>query len=173
MYYRAYEATTNAGQSAPFHFMRWYYRQNGIQSPYQALQVSLHSIQEAVAGESNADKFYQKLIELSPSEEDSNVITSIREEEREHLQILRDIYMAFTGSQVPASAPTTVYKDPDSYRDGLKSVIYNKWKSNQTAGQILAAMPTGYYQNLLAKIAVDNVTIVSKLNYLLAKLPKS
>lgn len=172
MYYSAYNAI-NSAKSAPYHLMNWSLRHNGMQSPYQALQESLKSIQEAVAGETNTEKFYQKLLELSPTEEDYSLITSIREDERGHLQILREIYLAFTGSQVPALAPTSVHKEPASYKDGLKTAIFNKWKTNRIAGNILAAMPTGYYQNLLAKIAVENVTIVSKLNYLLANLPKS
>lgn len=169
MYYRAYDMAYDA-RCAPFHMMGWSFRQNGMQTPYQALQESLHAIQEAVADESNAEKFYRKLLELAPSEEDRSVVSSIRDNEREHLQLLREIYSAFTGSQVPVSAPTTEYKEPASYKEGLKSAIFKKWRTNQTAGQILAAMPTGYYQNLLAKIAVDNVTMVSKLNYLLANL---
>lgn len=169
MYYRTYDAP-NAAIYAPYDLMWWNYRPNGMQPPYQALQKSLHAIQEAVANESNTEKFYQKLLELSPSEEDRGVITSIHENERAHLQTLREIYFAFTGSQVPASPPTTVYKEPASYKEGLKTAIFNKWKTNLIAGELLAAMPTGYYQNLLAKIAVDNVTIVSKFNYLLANL---
>ncbi|MFE5321858.1 ferritin-like domain-containing protein [Paenibacillus sp. NPDC056579] len=171
MYYRINDET-NAARSVPYYSMGWRFRQNGLQSPYHVLQESLHFIQEAVAGESNAEKFYEKLLELAPSEEDRSVITSIREDERRQLQILREIYLAFTGREVPASA-LMEYKEPASYKDGLRIVIFNKWKTNQNAGNLLAAMPTGYYQNLLAKIAVDNVTIVSKFNYLLAKLPHS
>ncbi|MCR2805760.1 ferritin-like domain-containing protein [Paenibacillus soyae] len=172
MYYRAYDAAI-AAQSASSHWMWRSYRPNGIPTPYQALQEALHSIREAVAGESHAERFYQKLLELAPTEEDRVVITSIRDDERGQLQTLREIYLAFTGGQVPISAPATVYMDPASYKDGLKSLIFKKWRTNQIAGHMLAAMPTGYYQNLLAKIAVDNVTIVSKLNYLLANLPES
>ncbi|MFC5447480.1 hypothetical protein [Paenibacillus aestuarii] len=175
MYYRIHDETfTPTPKPASYPLIDWNFRLNDMQSPYQALQESLHFIYEASANERNVEKFYQKLLELSPSEEDRSVITSIREDERKHLQTLREIYLAFTGNQVPGSATTTtVYKDPASYKEGLKSAIFNKWKTNQVAGHILAAMPTGYYQNLLAKIAVDNVTIVSKLNYLLANLAQS
>lgn len=169
MYYRPY-SETNAAGSAIHHLNGWSFRPNGMQLPYHGLQESLQIIQETVAGERNAESFYQRLLDLAPSEEDRSLISSIREEERRHIQIFREIYLAFTGREVMETVPITVYKEPTSYEDGLKQAIFNKWKTSQRGGNILAAMPTGYYQNLLAKVAIDNVTLVSKLNYLLTNL---
>jgi rubrerythrin len=154
-----------SGKKIPWVMNGLSFRPNVMQSPYHGLQESLQIIREFVAGERNAESFYQRLLELAPSEEDRILISSIREVEREHIQIFREIYLAFTGREVTATVPITVYKEPKSYEDGLKQAIFNKWKTGQRGGTILAAMPTGYYQNLLAKIAIDNVTLVSKLNY--------
>ncbi|TYP76594.1 ferritin-like domain-containing protein [Paenibacillus methanolicus] len=138
--------------------------------PYTAMRESLQLIQTTANAESNTESFYRKLIELAPSEEARTIIASIRDDERKHLNILREIYAAFTGRAVQLTAPITMYKDAASYEEGLKEALFNKWTMVQRAGSILAAMPTGYYQNLIAKIAIDNVAIVSKWNYLLAPL---
>ncbi|RAP75679.1 hypothetical protein DL346_09480 [Paenibacillus montanisoli] len=138
--------------------------------PYSALQESMRIIHDTAAGESNAEAFYRRLLELAPSEEERTIISSIRDDERRHLQILREIYLAFTGKEVQVSVPISVYNEATSYEGALKQALYTKWRMIEQAGSILAAMPTGYYQNLLAKIAVDNVAIVSKWNYLLISL---
>ncbi|MFC4099413.1 hypothetical protein [Paenibacillus xanthanilyticus] len=149
---------------------RWGYRQTGAPLPYAALQESLQAIQMTANAESNAESFFQRLIELAPSEEARSVLASIRDDERKHLITLREIYTAFTGRDVQVTAPITVYTDVSSYEAGLKQALFHKWTMVQRAGSILAAMPTGYYQNLIAKIAIDNVAIVSKWNYLLDTL---
>ncbi|MFB9327871.1 hypothetical protein ACFFSY_18240 [Paenibacillus aurantiacus] len=154
----------------PYDQTGWGLRQTGMPLPYTALQESLQLIQATANAESNTESFFRKLIELAPSEEARGIITSIRDDERKHLNILREIYAAFTGRDVQVTAPITMYKDVTSYEEGLKEALFNKWATEQRAGSILAAMPTGYYQNLLAKIAIDNVAISSKWNYLLSAL---
>ncbi|WP_308639915.1 ferritin-like domain-containing protein [Paenibacillus silvisoli] len=155
---------------APYYNAGWGFRQTGMPIPYTALQESIQIMHDAVAGESNMEAYYRNLIELAPSDTERTIIASIRDDERKHLQIYREIYKAFTGNEVQVTVPLTPLNEATSYEDALKKVLFHKWNMLQKAGSILAAMPTGYYQNLLAKIAVDNVAIVSKWSFLLSSL---
>lgn len=141
-------------------------------TPYMMLQESLKTIRDTAAATANVDAFNKKLLELAPSEEDRAVLTSIINDEKTHYQYLREIYKAFTGQDVPLSAPITVLAIPTSYVNGLKDALFRKFDNAQKHGFILAAMPTGYYQNIIAKMAVDNTVHGEKYNYLIQKANK-
>ncbi len=147
----------------------YYSMRQSYPTPYEALQTSLQTIRDTAAAAPNVEAFQKRLLALAPTDEDRAVLTSIFEDERTHHQYLREIYKAFTGQEVPVSAPIAVLPMPTSYESGLRSAIYHKWNNAQKHGFILAAMPTGYYQNLIAKMAVDNTIHGEKLTYLIQK----
>lgn len=142
-------------------------------TPYEALQQSLQTIRDTAAAAPNVEAFQQKLLAMAPTEEDRALLASIYEDERTHYQYLREIYKAFTGQEVPVTAPITALAMPTTYESGLRSAIYHKWDNAQKHGFILAAMPTGYFQNLIAKMAVDNTIHGEKLTYLIQKQRES
>ena len=45
--------------------------------------------------------FYDILIEQAPTDKEKNIIKSIRNDERKHNQILRELYYEFTGQILP------------------------------------------------------------------------
>ncbi|SDC54782.1 Rubrerythrin [Paenibacillus sp. UNCCL117] len=57
-------------------------------------------IKEAVQGERNDELFYNELINLAPSQEQAAIIESIRNDERAHNKMFREMYRALTGQEV-------------------------------------------------------------------------
>lgn len=155
--------------SIPYSYTRFARPELSSLTPYDMLQESLQTIRDAAAASSNVDAFNRRLLELAPSDEDRAVLASIMSDERTHMQYLREIYKAFTGQDVPFTAPVTVLAIPATYEAGLRSAMFHKFDNAQKHGFILAAMPTGYYQNIIAKMAVDNTVHGAKYNYLIQK----
>lgn len=61
---------------------------------------ALELIKTAVQGERNDELFYDSLIQLSPDANQAAIIKSIRNDERGHNQMFRQMYKDLTGQEI-------------------------------------------------------------------------
>lgn len=66
------------------------------------LSQAIELIIQSVRHEREDELFYDRLLEQAPTEKDKEIITSIRNDERKHNKILRDLYYNFTGQVIQA-----------------------------------------------------------------------
>jgi len=64
---------------------------------YGQLDRALDFIKNSVAEEREDEMFYTILISIAPSQKDKMIIISIRDDERKHNQMFRQLYCEITG----------------------------------------------------------------------------
>ena len=132
---------------------------------HAALQQALASIKQSVQGERNDELFYEELIRLAPTQEQKQIITSIRDDERKHNQMFRYIYRSFTGQEITGVSSEQYYK-PKTYLDGIQHALFGELSAVERYRDIWKALPAGPYRDMLFEIILDELKHASKYNYL-------
>lgn len=133
---------------------------------YKSLEEALALIKKAVSGEREDELFYDYLISEAPSQEEKEIIESIRNDERKHNQMFRRIYQDLTGQTI--TTPTDVdFKKPNSYIEGVKKALFGELSAVERYRNIRAGMPNQYYRDMVYEIITDEQKHADKYNYLL------
>jgi len=135
-------------------------------TPYKSLEEALALIKQAVSGEREDELFYDYLIAEAPTEEDKEVIRSIRDDERRHNRMFRSIYQAYTGETLPPSTDTA-FERPASYSEGLRRALFGELGAVERYRNIRAGLPDRYYRDMVFEILTDELKHASKYNYLI------
>ena len=131
------------------------------------LDQSLEGIKAAVAGEREDELFYDYLISLAPTEEEKDIIASIRDDERGHNKMFRQIYRSITGVTLPpASASDEEFIKPASYLEGIKKALFGELSAVERYREIRRGLPTTMFRDMLFNIITDEIKHSVKYNYL-------
>lgn len=129
-------------------------------------QNALELIRNSVQGERNDELFYDQLIQLAPNQEQAQVIKSIRNDERGHNQMFRQMYRELTGHEVTGvsnEVPDQVY----SYIAGLQKAFQGELSAVEKYRKIWFGLPYGIYKDTLYGIILDEQKHAAKYNNLL------
>lgn len=129
-------------------------------------QDALESMKNSVQGERNDELFYDQLIKLAPNQEQVEVITSIRNDERGHNQMFRQMYRELTGHEVTGvsnEAPENI----DSYMAGLQKAFQGELSAVEKYRKIWFGLPYGIYKDTLYGIILDEQKHAAKYDNLL------
>jgi len=135
--------------------------------PYN-FPMALELIREAVAGEVEDEKFYDYLIGLAPTEEDQEIIRSIRDDERKHFALFRQLYYELTGMMLPPPQEG-VFMPPATYCMGLKHALRGELAAVQKYRKILFAMQSRRHINMMTEIITDELRHADLYNLLYSK----
>jgi rubrerythrin len=147
-------------------------RSNMYQNPYMMcdmnqLEKSLEGIKAGVQGEREDELFYDYLISVAPTEDEKNIIASIRDDERGHNKMFRQIYRSITGVTLPpATASDEEFTKPSSYLEGIKKALFGELSAVERYRQIRMGLPTTMYRDILFNIITDEIKHSAKYNYL-------
>lgn len=141
---------------------------NGSATPetYKTLEQALMLIYNAVQGEKEDELFYNYLVGIAPTQEEKNIIMSIRDDEKKHNQMFRKIYQDFTGQQIPQPREVNFMR-PSSYIDGIKQALFGELGAVERYRDIRAGLPTRYYRDAVFEILTDELKHADKYNYIL------
>lgn len=137
------------------------------QSITPCLGDALNLIRESVGSEREDELFYDYLISVAPTQDEKDIIASIRNDERHHNQMFRSIYRDFTGQEVQTTDGEAFVK-PDDYLDGIKTALFGELKAVEKYRKIRQCLPHGPYRDMLFEIITDELKHASKYNYLFA-----
>lgn len=137
-----------------------------IPTSYKTLDQALMLIYNAVQGEKEDELFYNYLIGIAPTQEEKNIIMSIRDDEKKHNQMFRKIYQNFTGQQIPQPREVNFVK-PNSYIEGIKEALFGELGAVERYRDIRAGLPTQYYRDAVFEILTDELKHATKYNYIL------
>lgn len=141
------------------------------QDPYsypQNLPTALQLICNAVAGEREDEMFYDYLISVAPSEEDKDIIRSIRDDERKHFMMFRQIYFELTCQMLPPPKETE-FERPKSYCAGIQKALFGELGAVERYRRILFALQDRRQINMLTEIITDELKHSSKYNFLYSR----
>ena len=130
------------------------------------LNTAINMIKNSVADETEDAAMYEALINMAPNEEAKNIITSIRNDEKLHNRLLREIFTELTGVVLPQTMDNTNYPKL-TYIDGLKKAFMGELSAVEKYREILTYMPTKELYNKILYIMTDEMKHAIKYNYLI------
>jgi rubrerythrin len=141
------------------------YRDPYMMYDMNLLEKSLEGIKAAVQGEREDELFYDYLISVAPTEDEKKIIASIRDDERGHNKMFRQIYKNFTGVDLPPGDDEKFMK-PISYLDGIKKALFGELGAVERYREIRRGLPSRMYRDMLFNIITDEIKHSAKYNYL-------
>jgi rubrerythrin len=132
------------------------------------LSNAMELMQQALNGEVEDQMFYMWLISNAPSEEERQIIGSIRDDEMGHFELFRQIYYDLTGMSLRQNSEET-FMEPESYCEGLARAIIGEQNAVREYRKILYAMQSRIHINMLIDIITDETRHGILYNYLFAR----
>ncbi|WP_236340774.1 ferritin-like domain-containing protein [Paenibacillus plantiphilus] len=133
---------------------------------YKSLQEALSLIKQAIEGEREDELFYDYLISVAPSQEEKDIIISIRDDERKHNRMFRSIYQSLTGQMITAPGQVE-FEKPKTYIDGIRKALFGELAAVERYRDIRAGLPSRYYRDMVFEILTDELKHATKYNYIL------
>ena len=146
------------------------YRNNEVKINNQEiinLNQAVELIRQSVEAEKEDEVFYDKIIKQAPTEKEKNIISSIRDDERKHNQILRRLYYEFTGQIIPENNFMNDLNNSLDYKDNLEKALFGELDAVVKYRKIMATMPSGNSYTLLMSIMTDELRHANKYNFLI------
>lgn len=131
------------------------------------LNQAISLIEQSVSDEKKDEMFYNILIDQAPTNEEKEVIKSIRDDERKHNQILRKLYYQFTGQILSKDMLFSHLETSMDYQSNLKTALFDELNAVAKYRKILGTMPSGNSYTLLMSIMTDELRHASKYNFLI------
>ncbi|NIK75162.1 rubrerythrin [Paenibacillus castaneae] len=122
-------------------------------------------MKEAVQGERNDELFYDELIKLAPNQDQASIIASIRDDERSHNQMFRDMFKEITGQDI-TGVSNEQYQRVTSYVEGLQRALLGELSAVEKYRKIWFGLSPGIYRDTVLGIIFDELKHASKYNYL-------
>ena len=133
------------------------------------LNQAIELIRQSVGNEKEDELFYDTLIKQAPTEDEKEIIRSIRDDEKKHNKILRDLYYSFTGQMIPQNMISPSGENKSSYKENLEKALFGELEAVKKYRRIMGTMPSGNSYILLMSIMTDELRHASKYNYLIHK----
>ncbi|UJF33864.1 ferritin-like domain-containing protein [Paenibacillus hexagrammi] len=131
-------------------------------------ELVINLILQSIAGERNDELFYQELLQLAPTDKEKEVITGIRDDERKHRQMFRNIYTQLTGMQPAVQEAMEPAEHVADYVSGIEDALMGELKAFEKYRTIyLNIRPE--YRNMIFEIMTDEIKHASYYNWLYAK----
>ncbi|MEG1795948.1 MAG: cytochrome b5 domain-containing protein [Clostridium sp.] len=162
--------------SMQYNYDNNFYRINPTHKTYKTVEGALRLVKEAIQEEREDELFYNFLLCVAPTEEEKNIIITIRDDERKHNKYLREIYEFYTEQCISATLNTSFTK-PRSYINGIKKAKLGELGAVEKYSHIRVGIPDKYYRDMVLEILMDELKHVHKYDYILylrlEKLKKS
>ena len=131
------------------------------------LNQAIELIRKSVGNEKEDELFYDELIKQAPTEREKEIIRSIRNDERKHNQILRELYFNFTGQIIPADTSIENVNNKLGYKEQLENALFGELDAVVKYRRILGTMPSGKSYTLIMSIMTDELRHANKYNFLI------
>lgn len=129
-----------------------------------AYAEALRLIAESVGDEREDELFYDYLLSVAPAAQ-KEIITSIRDDERKHVKMFRQLYWELTGQDLPPTQDTT-FECPKNYCAGISKAIFGELSAVEKYRKILYGFTFLPYRNMITEIYTDELKHATKWSYL-------
>ncbi|KAA9007704.1 ferritin-like domain-containing protein [Paenibacillus spiritus] len=156
-------------------YAHYYHRQGWQRAAFQPVWATsyaqaLELMKQSVQGEKSDEWFYDQLIRLAPNKEQADIIVSIRNDERSHNRMFRQILQELTGQQVGPGNPEEAESPPATFRQGLQTALFGELSAVERYRKMWFGLPPGVYKDTVFGIMIDELKHADKYNYLLGTL---
>lgn len=154
-----------------YEFNHYGYRSSESTNMYSdeiiTLNQAIELIRQSVGDEKEDELFYDSLIKQAPTEKEKEIIRSIRDDERKHNQILRQLYYEFTGQVIPVDTSVVNSNNEQNYKEQLEKALFGELNAVVRYRRIMGTMPSGNSYTLLMSIMTDELRHANKYNFLI------
>ncbi|GIP22077.1 ferritin-like domain-containing protein [Paenibacillus sp. J22TS3] len=134
---------------------------------YRNEDIVLNLILQSIQGERNDELFYDFLIKMAPDEQQKEVIKGIRDDERKHNRMFRELYTRLTGT-APTPKEEPLEQLPETYLEGLEKALLGELRAFEKYRTIyLHIQPE--YRDWIFEIMTDEIKHAGYYNWLYAK----
>ena len=130
------------------------------------LNKAIAIAKDSIEDENQDAAMYETLITLAPTKEAKDIIASIRDDEKIHSKLLREIFTKITGVALPVNMETTNYPKL-TYIDGIKKALMGELEAVEKYRELLTYMPNKELYNKVLYIMTDEMKHATKYNYLI------
>lgn len=141
---------------------------NVIDDEVITLNVALEQIKKSIGDERRDELFYDQLINMAPDENSRDIISSIRDDEKRHNEILRFVYSNITGEVIESPSEDITIEEM-TYIDSIEKSLLDEVAAVKKYRKIMGAMPNSKMHTLLMSIMTDEIRHASLYNYLINK----
>lgn len=131
--------------------------------------MALELIKNSINDEAEDEAFYDFIISIAPNEEQQEIIQSIRDDERKHNRLLRNLYTELTGTTLPMNTFTPKKKFDMTYNEALEKAFLGEVAAVSKYQKILKEMKSMEQHNTILEILTDELRHADKYNYLMNK----
>ena len=132
-----------------------------------SLDKAVEGLLNSIKNEKKDEFFYTNIIEMAPDYA-KDTISSIRDDETRHNEILRFVYSNITG-EVAKNSDENVQIQEMTYAEGLEKAFFDEIAAVKKYRRIMGAMPNTKLHTLLMSIMTDELRHASLYNYLIHK----
>ena len=140
----------------------------GMDFSQEAFNTALNLIKDAVQGEREDELQYDYLISVAPSQEEKDIISTIRDDERNHRKWYRDVYKYYTGQEIESKTGEEFVK-PESYLEGISKAVFGELSAMEKYRTIREGLPERLFRDTVFRILTDEMKHATKYNYILSK----
>lgn len=134
--------------------------------------AAISLVKNSVSDEAEDAAMYETLISMAPTEEAKEIIANIRDDEKIHNRLLRDIFTELTGVVLPANTEVSNYPKL-TYIDGIKRAFMGELKAVEKYRELLTYMPNKELYDKILYILTDEIKHSIKYNYLITLYPNN
>lgn len=133
-----------------------------------SLKVAVDSIKEALKSEKKDELFYDNLISIAPDDNAKEIISSMRDDEKRHNEILRFIYNNITGEIIELPEEEITIEEM-TYENSIEKALFEEVEAIKKYRKILGAMTNPKIYTLILAILTDEIRHIALYNYLMNK----
>lgn len=133
------------------------------------LNAALELIKEAIKEEKQNEFFYESIIAKAPDENAKDILSSIRDDEKKHNEILRFIYSNISGEVIENPTEKVIESKETKYYEDLETALLKDVALVKKYRKIMGAMPTSRMHTLVMSILTDKLRHSALYNYLMNK----
>ncbi|RUT33530.1 ferritin-like domain-containing protein [Paenibacillus zeisoli] len=137
-------------------------------SYYRNSDLVIKLVGESIQGERNDELFYDALIKMAPTQQEKDVIISIRNDERKHRKMFRTLYTQLTGMAPPTGENEPAEALPATYLEGIEKALMGELKAFEKYRTIYLNIDPKY-RDWIFEIMTDELKHASYYNWLYAK----
>ncbi|GGD72477.1 ferritin-like domain-containing protein [Paenibacillus nasutitermitis] len=130
---------------------------------------ALDLMRQSVQGEKSDELFYDQLIRLAPNKEQAGIIASIRDDERSHNKMFREMLLELTGQQIGPGNAEEMESKPINYAQGLRTALFGELSAVERYRKMWFGLPPGIYKDTVYGIILDELKHADKYNYLIGE----
>lgn len=141
---------------------------NSVDFTQNSFNKALDLIREEVQDKTTAELLCDYLISIAATQEEKDIMISIRDDEIIHRKLLKEMYKYYTCEEFQ-SRRNENFIIPPSYIKGISKALLVKLDSMEKCRFIKDGLPIKLYKDTIFRILTDEMEHATKYNYILTK----